>query len=154
MKMRLVDITSYPKFAKYVQYELPACAGEAKVRSAMHRYGQMSTVAFTKALAWGSGPELWVRKVDPPTEGNIAMGNTQGNIISVHPEVVTGYETNLGLRLTALGLVSLVEITLLHELAHWGDNKAKKPNPADVGNHFEAAVYGRVIPFHELHLRS
>ena len=40
----------------------------------------------------------------------------------------------------------LIGATMLHELAHWGDDQDGKDIPGEEGNMFETAAYGMVIP--------
>ena len=53
----------------------------------------------------------------------------------------SGYCTNFGGASTLL-----LGATILHELAHWGDDQDGKDIPGEEGNMFETAAYGRVIP--------
>jgi len=68
--------------------------------------------------------------------------NSKSNEIRLSKSLIEGFEKSGGSKKTTL----LVGATILHELAHWGDDQDGKDIPGEEGNLFETAAYRMVIP--------
>ena len=142
MKMLNVDITLYPKFAKYVKDTLPSVQGDREFVSAMQLFGHLDSTALIRAIQWGMDPDIKiVNKLGAFGEFTPGIGS---NEIRISQKLVEDFEIDKDLVKTWYkGDQHLAIMTLLHELCHWGDDKIGNPSLlGEDGDLFEARVYG------------
>lgn len=146
MKMNKIDIVKYPQLAKCVKNDVPKACKDPKISGALRDFGHLSGAILQRAMAWDSGPDIVV------AAGLGAYGDFTpeigSNEIRISQKLVQDYELDLAgilpVNTQYMGRQSLILITLLHELCHWGDDKVGNPNMVgEEGEAFEAAVYGR-----------
>ncbi len=144
MKMRNIDITRYPKFARYVRTSIPRIMDNKSIVKAMQEIGQLDRATLQRALKWNEGPD--VRVVDLAGAYGEFTPDARSNEIRIDTQLVSDFEAGRGVRKTRNGgNVYLAGVTLLHELAHWGDDKDGLDRAGEEGEEFERRVYGRVI---------
>lgn len=68
--------------------------------------------------------------------------SSKSNELRISKSLVDEFEKSGGAAKTTL----LVGATILHELAHWGDDQDGIDIPGEEGSLFEKAAYGHVIP--------
>jgi hypothetical protein len=143
--MQKDDITKYPKFARYVSIEVPKVAKIDVIINSIKKFsGTIDKKKITDALIWGQGPMIKI------TDLKDAFGeftpNSSSNEIRVQTKMIKEFEAGKGLRRTVTGqLVYLAGVTLLHELTHWADDQDGVDTAGEEGEHFEKAIYGKVI---------
>ncbi len=144
MKMLNADIVVYKKFASYVKNELPKVATNKIIAKALLEIGQLDGPTLKRALEWGSGPDIKITGlVDAYGE---FTPDEKSNEIRIDTKVVSDFEAGRGWRRTKSGKkVALAGVTLLHELAHWGDDQDGIDREGEEGEEFETRVYGMVI---------
>lgn len=69
-----------------------------------------------------------------PTPGN--------NIIKLRESIFVNHEAGKGLLQARAKKVEALEVDILHEMIHWGDNKDNKDRTGEEGDEFELMVYG------------
>jgi hypothetical protein len=143
MQMSAADQRLYPRTATYLKNDLPPAARIPAIIHAMRTVGQVSRAALTRALSWGQGPSI---KVAPliGRYGEFTPG-VGSHEIRVAATLVASVEAGRGVLVARAGNVSLLGVTLLHELVHWGDDQDGVDRPGEEGEEFERLVYGRVI---------
>jgi hypothetical protein len=67
--------------------------------------------------------------------------DTKSNELRIHKPLVEKLKKKYSKEVTLL-----VGASILHELAHWGDDQDGKDLPGEEGELFEKAAYGHVIP--------
>jgi Metallopeptidase toxin 3 len=144
MIMDKSDVTTFPKFAKYVRYSLPTVVDVKSIVAGFAKYGQIDRATLKKALTWGNEPHIVIKPlVDAIGEFDASV---DPNIINIETRIVQEFEDGHGLRKNKWGKgVYLVGVTLLHELIHWADNLDGIDFPDEEGEQFERDVYGMVI---------
>jgi len=150
MQMTASDVSTYPKFARYVRRGLPEVANVRAIRTAARTYGQLSNQALANALRWGSGPQIKIQTfaASPTsfTNGEFTP-NISSNEIRLNKVLIDAFEAgnpaDLVYAQTASGRrLYRVGVTILHELMHWGDDQDGVDFPGEEGELFETAVYG------------
>ena len=146
MQMSATDMSSYPKFKQYVSVALPKVVNVPSIINAIHKYaGTIEKSTIKDALHWGKGPMIKVVVMDP--YGEFSPG-VSSNELRIQKKIVDEFESGSrnSLKKTKSGdLVYLVGVTLLHELTHWADDQDGTDTVGEEGEHFENAVYGKVI---------
>lgn len=144
MQMSAGDITTYPKLKQYVSVAIPKVVDVKPIMEAIHKYaGIIDEQKLKDALEWGKGPMI---KIVVMNDYGQFTPNSQSNEIRIQEAMVKEFEAGKGLRQTKKGkLVYLVGVTLLHELTHWADDQDGIDTEGEEGEHFENAVYGKVI---------
>lgn len=144
MQMSGGDITKYPKLKQYVSVAIPKVVDVKPIMEAIHKYaGIIDEQKLKEALEWGKGPMI---KIVVMNDLGQFTPNSQSNEIRIQEAMVKDFEAGKGLRQTKKGkLVYLVGVTLLHELTHWADDQDGLDTEGEEGEHFENAVYGKVI---------
>ncbi len=154
--MRLSErlIVAYPRFALYVEEELPAFAEMDDIIDTIHGLAGSTTRAeIIDALQWRQGPQISIIKrlvcAGGPAYGCYTWGSNQ---IMINETTVSEYEAGRGLVKVSKGRqVDMIGVTLLHELTHWADAQdgVDDPVPGDPSNEegeaFERAIYGRIL---------
>ena len=147
-------IVAYPRFALYVEEEIPAFAEDDEIIDTIHGLaGTTPRQVIVDALQWGQGPQISIIKrlvcAGGPAYGCYTWGS---NLLMVNEITVAEYEAGRGqVKVTKGRQVDLIGVTLLHELTHWADAQdgVDDPVPGDPsneeGNAFERAIYGRVL---------
>jgi hypothetical protein len=143
MKMSNADILTYPKFAKYVRYELHKVAKVPAIARAFQTIGQLNSVSLKNALKWGQGPDIKITALVGALGEFTA--DSHSNEIRIKTHLVQDFEAGLDLRLVPGGQAHLAGVTLLHELVHWGDDQDGVDRAGEEGEEFETTVYGSVI---------
>lgn len=144
MQMSADDIKKYPKLKQYVSVAIPKVVEVESIMSAIHKYaGIIDEQKLKDSLQWGKGPMIKIVVMDDLGQ---FTPNSKSNEIRIQEALVKDFEAGKGLRKTKTGkLVYLVGVTLLHELTHWADDQDGIDTEGEEGEHFERAVYGKVI---------
>ena len=143
MRMLPADIRRYPKLAFYVRINLPQVMKVPAIVKAMNSIANLNQAQLRTALQWGIGPVIKITNLSG-NYGEFSPG-VKSNEIRINTALVTDFENGLGRRMSKSGNVSLVGVTLLHELVHWGDDQNGIDRPGEEGEEFERLVYGSVI---------
>lgn len=137
------DQRAYPRCAAYIRNTLPNVVNNATIRNAINTTGQLNRAQLTRALTWGHQPTIRVVTMTScgrftPTPGN--------NVIEIATRVFRDFEAGRGrIRLRRGGTALALEVNILHELVHWGDNLDGVDRPGEEGDEFEMLVYGQNI---------
>ncbi len=146
MQMNAGDIGTYPKFKQYVSIAIPKLVDAPTIISAIHKYaGIIDEAKIKEALLWGKGPLIKILVMDDYGQ---FTPNSSSNEIRIQEKIVKEFESGSknSLKKTKSGnLVYLVGVTLLHELTHWADDQDGIDTEGEEGEHFENAMYGKVI---------
>jgi len=92
-------------------------------------------------MAWGTTPTLKVVAM-PANQCGEFTPNTQSREIRISRTLVEKFEKSGGSKKITL----LLGASILHELAHWGDDQDGIDIVGEEGNLFETSAYGHVIP--------
>lgn len=141
MNISIADQKKYPKFTQYVKTQLPNVIGIPKIASALRKNGEIKKKTLGVVLMWGTQPTIKVVAMPKKQCGEFTP-NSKSNEIRISKSLVEEFEKSGGSKKTTL----LVGASILHELAHWGDDQDGKDVPGEEGNLFETAAYGMVIP--------
>lgn len=140
------DTTTYPKFKQYVSIAIPKVVEATSIIAAIHKYaGIIDEAKIKDALLWGKGPLIKIVVMDDYGQ---FTPNSKSNEIRIQEKIVKEFESGSkkSLKKTKSGkLVYLVGVTLLHELTHWADDQDGIDTAGEEGEHFENAIYGKVI---------
>ena len=140
------DIKKYPKFKQYVSIAIPKVVEATTIIKAIHKYaGVIEESKIKEALLWGKGPMIKIVVMDDYGQ---FTPNSLSNEIRIQEKIVKEFESGSknSLKKTKSGkLVYLVGVTLLHELTHWADDQDGIDTEGEEGEHFENAIYGKVI---------
>lgn len=144
MYLSLIERVLYPKFYKYLRYDLPEVAKVKSIQRAFLRYGQLDGASLKRALEWGEYPTVDV------TDLTGAYGEFQpgikSNIIQIDRDLVKEFEAGRDWVTNKGGdKVHLAGATVLHEMIHWADDRDGTDYPGEEGELFEKAVYGKVL---------
>ncbi|HSK73696.1 MAG TPA: hypothetical protein VK892_18505, partial [Pyrinomonadaceae bacterium] len=146
MQMSGDDIKKYPKFKQYVSIAIPKVVEATTIIKAIHKYaGVIEESKIKEALLWGKGPMIKIVVMDDYGQ---FTPNSLSNEIRIQEKIVKEFESGSknSLKKTKSGkLVYLVGVTLLHELTHWADDQDGIDTEGEEGEHFENAIYGKVI---------
>ena len=146
MQMSADDIKTYPKFKQYVSIAIPKVVEVKSIINAIHKFaGTIEDATIKEALLWGKGPMIKIVVMDDYGQFSPDIGS---NEIRIQEAIVKEFESGSknSLKKTKSGqLVYLVGVTLLHELTHWADDQDGVDTPGEEGEHFENAIYGKVI---------
>lgn len=144
MKMQSTDVTLFPKFANYIQIDLPKVASDPDIVKAMFLIGSLNSATLKRAVTWNDGPDIKiVNKLGAMGDFSPGIGS---NEIRITKKLVQDFESGQDLFGTFLkGKVHRAVVTLLHELIHWGDDKNGVDRAGEEGEEFERSVYGSVI---------
>lgn len=146
MQMSADDIKKYPKFKQYVSIAIPKVVEATTIIKAIHKYaGVIEESKIKEALLWGKGPMIKIVVMDDYGQ---FTPNSLSNEIRIQEKIVKEFESGSknSLKKTKSGkLVYLVGVTLLHELTHWADDQDGIDTEGEEGEHFENAIYGKVI---------
>jgi hypothetical protein len=111
---------------------------------ALEKIGQLDRATLQRAVKWGDGPDL--RIADLVGAYGEFTPDSKSNEIRINRKLVEDFEAGRDVRKTKSGKsVSLAGVTVLHELAHWGDDKDGIDRAGEEGEEFEKRVYGRVV---------
>lgn len=141
MKMNLADQKNYPNLAYYVKNHLSKVNRIPKIANALLKNGEIKKKTLQVVLSWGRQPALKV-VVMPKNQCGEFTPNSKSNELRISKSLVKEFEKSGG----KAKITKLVGATILHELAHWGDDQDGKDIPGEEGNLFETAAYGAVIP--------
>lgn len=147
------DAGNYPNLTDYVMGSLPLVYQSKKIVANMQTYGSLDSTNLIYALLWGTYPEIIVRPLDNnycsvPSAWGCFDGDAEPNQIMLDEKLVAAFEANPkdhNVRfLTKKGVsLPIVGGTILHELCHWGNKKASRPEGGrEMGQEFEIATYG------------
>lgn len=143
MQMTASDQTGHPKLKQYIRDNLPKVADVPVIRDAMFSIGEINHAKLRQVLKWGQGPVVKVANlIGALGEFTPDVGS---NEIRVDAKLVAEFERNGAFRNAKAGRVSLMGVTILHELIHWGDDQDGIDRPGEEGEEFERKIYGRVI---------
>ena len=146
MQMSGDDIKKYPKFKQYVSIAIPKVVEATTIIKAIHKYaGVIEESKIKEALLWGKGPMIKIVVMDDYGQ---FTPNSLSNEVRIQEKIVKEFESGSkkSLKKTKSGkLVYLVGVTLLHELTHWADDQDGIDTEGEEGEHFENAIYGKVI---------
>lgn len=137
----MIDQKKYPNLRNYVRYSLPKVSGIPIIANALLKNGEIKKRNLGAVLAWGSQPLVTVSFMIKNQCGEFTP-NTHSNEIRISSALANKFEQSGGTKTTTL----LIGATILHELAHWGDDQDGKDIAGEEGNLFESAAYGHLIP--------
>ena len=140
MKLSAANQKKYPKFTHYVKHELPKVKHTPRIVNALRKYGEIKKGSLSSILSWGTKPTINIVAM-PKNQCGAFTPNSKSNEVRISKWLVQRFEKNSNKK----PVIRLVEATILHELAHWGDDQDGKDIPGEEGNLFEKAAYGRVI---------
>ncbi|MGH6912376.1 MAG: hypothetical protein ACREH3_01560, partial [Geminicoccales bacterium] len=140
MKLLKADETKYPKLYKFVKDELPEVVKNPKIVKAMKKYGEIGKLGLRIVLIYGLPPTVKVATLPDACGEFTPSDKAKSNEIRISKALVEKFEKD------TKKYNKLVEATLLHELAHWGDNIDGKDLPGEEGEKFEKEAYGHVVP--------
>lgn len=153
MRMDSKDVLYYPNFADYVQNSLPSVGHVHTIVANMKTYGSLKKSDFQHALMWGTDPLIVIRDL-----GGFLCGKAKAtgcfdparpDRIELNRETVATFEADklgLGSGSNSAGQrVFVIGATILHELCHWGNNRAGRAETREMGEAFEKATYGAII---------
>ncbi len=141
MKMSKSDQKKYPNLTLYVKTVLPKVKGIPKIANALLINAEIRKKSLSAVLTWGLQPTLKVVAM-PHNQCGEFSPNSKSYEIRISSFLVNKFEKSGGSRKATL----LLGASILHELAHWGDDQDGKDIPGEEGNLFEIAAYGHVIP--------
>lgn len=141
MNINMVDQRKYPNLTEYVKSQLPKVKSIPKIANALIKNGEIKKKSLPLVLAWGTQPTIKV-VVMPKNQCGEFTPNSGSNEIRISKSLVDEFEKSGGSRKATL----LLGASILHELAHWGDDQDGKDITGEEGNMFETAAYGMVIP--------
>jgi hypothetical protein len=141
MNLSLADQKKYPLLTSYVKNQLPKVRFIPKIVSALEKNGEISKKHLSFVLAWGVHPTIKIVPM-PRNQCGEFTPNSQSNEIRISRSLVEQFEKSGG----NSKQTKLLGATILHELAHWGDDQDGKDIPGEEGNMFETAAYGMIIP--------
>ena len=141
MNISIADQNNYPNLVKYIKYQLPKVKGIPKIANSLLKNGEIKKNSLGAVLSWGSKPTIKV-VVMPKKQCGEFTPNSASHEIRISKSLVDQFEKSGGSRKITL----LLGATILHELAHWGDDQDGRDIPGEEGNLFETAAYGQVIP--------
>ncbi len=141
MKMSIGDQKNYPNLKYYIKNDLPKVNGIQKISDALLKNGEIKKRDLRTVLAWGAEPTIKVVNM-PTNQCGEFTPNSKSNELRISKALVKKFERSDGAKI----ITRLVGATILHELAHWGDDQDGKDIPGEEGNLFETAAYGFVIP--------
>ncbi|MDX1696469.1 MAG: hypothetical protein R3208_22075 [Ketobacteraceae bacterium] len=141
MKIDIADQKRYPNLTEYVKNQLPKVKSIPKISNALLKNGEIRKKSLPVVLTWGIEPTIRVVAM-PKNQCGEFTPNTGSNEIRISKSLVEEFEKSGGSRKVTL----LLGATILHELAHWGDDQDGKDLPGEEGNLFETDAYGKVIP--------
>ena len=110
-------------FMHLVQEQIPAIGRLPAVRAAMKKYtaGYLTEKRWAEVLAPGTMPMMDLASTDP-----LASGDQGGEIIRIDTDYFQGFKDGNPNDLT------IVPLTILHELAHWGYRRGQREGyPSD-----------------------
>ncbi len=141
MNISIVDQKNYPNLTQYVKNQLPKVKAIPKIANALAKNGEIMKKSLGVVLLWGTQPTIKIVYM-PKNQCGEFTPNSKSNEIRLSKSLVEEFEKSGGSRKATL----LLGATILHELAHWGDDQDGKDIPGEEGNLFESAAYGMVIP--------
>lgn len=141
MIMNLMDQKTYPNFKYYIKNDLPKVHSIPKIANALLKNGEIKKNNLRVVLGWGFQPTIKVVTM-PKNQCGEFTPNSKSNELRISKSLVDEFEKSGG----AAKITRLVGATILHELAHWGDDQDGKDIPGEEGNLFETEAYGSVIP--------
>jgi hypothetical protein len=144
MQMSGGDINTYKKFHQYVSVAIPEVAKiDVIIKSIQKFSGTISMAKIKEALEWGKGPMIKIVVMDDYGQFSPGQGSQE---IRLQKAMIEDFEKGKGLRKTTSGkLVYLAGVTILHELTHWADDQDGVDTEGEEGEHFERAIYGKII---------
>lgn len=137
MQISKADATKYPKLNYYLKNDIPKLAGHKKIAAALLKFGQIKKATLPKVLNYGVGP--MVKVVSLSGACGEFTPNIKSNDLRLHKSLVQAFEKSSGNKV----LLMTVGGTLLHELAHWGDDQDGVDLAGEEGELFEKNVYKR-----------
>ncbi len=151
MRMNAADARKYPRFARYVRNSMPTVAKVGIIARNMKKFGSLDNANLEAALKWGSDPLVVIKPL--PANACGVGGASNGCFRSANPKQieidksrVEEFENRLAAskdKNSSGRSVYIVGTTLLHEMCHWGNQKAGTAEPKDLGTQFEIKTYGR-----------
>lgn len=141
MNLSPVDQRKYPNLVKYIRNDLPKVQHIPIIASALRKNGEITQRSLGVVLTWGTQPLLKIVPMPKNQCGEFSPG-IKSHEIRISESLVKEFESSGGTK----DITLLLGATILHELAHWGDDQDGKDIPGEEGNMFETAAYGRVIP--------
>ena len=147
MRLSSSDETKYPRTRRYLRERLPTVVAYDQLRNALKKFGYLGDSELAEVLSYGTTPTIEVVPMavcgefhGSFTDGT-AMQGVVWNWIQISKKIVTRYEAQpTGRNAQAIG------ITVLHELAHWGAQRAGRSSLVEDGEEFEKAAYGAILP--------
>jgi hypothetical protein len=139
MKLSKADEKSYPKLHRYIKNTLPDVIKVPKIVKALEKNGEIKLRKLKVVLTYGTDPTIKVTHLTGAC-GEFTP-DTKSNELRIHKPLVEKLKKKYSKEVTLL-----VGASILHELAHWGDDQDGKDLPGEEGELFEKAAYGHVIP--------
>ena len=141
MNLSIADQKKYPNLTKYIKNQLIKVKGIPKISNALLKNGEIKKKSLGVVLMWGTQPTINVVPMLKNQCGEFTP-NSKSNEIRLSKSLVEEFEKSGGSKKVTL----LLGASILHELAHWGDDQDVIDIPGEEGNMFETAAYGMVIP--------
>jgi len=113
----MTDQKKYPKLTEYVKNQLPKVKAIPKIANALLKNGEIKKKSLPVVLMWGAKPTISVVAM-PKNQCGEFTPNSSSNEIRISKSLVEDFEKRGGSRKSTL----LLGATILHELAHWGDD--------------------------------
>lgn len=135
--MRLLkhDEKNYPKLHYYLKKDFPKLIHHPRISNALLKYGQIKKATLPMILNYGVGPLVSV--ITLVNACGEFTPNAKSNEVRIHKSLVDRFEKHSKDKI----LIMTVGATLLHELAHWGDDQDGVDYPGEEGELFERSVY-------------
>ena len=135
MKMSATDEKAYPKLHAYVKYSLPTVIAVPRIVKSLEKNGEIKKKQLKQVLKYGGEPTIKVTALSNAC-GEFTP-NVSSNELRLHKSLVEKFEATPNDKI----LLMTVGATILHELAHWGDDQDKKDLPGEEGELFEKEAY-------------
>ncbi len=136
MKLNKTDEKKYPKLYYYVKNDLPGIVKVPKIVKALEKNGEIKKKKLKAVVTYGTQPTIKVSTLSNAC-GEFTPGKGS-NELRLHKSLVDKFEASTGDKI----LLMTVGATILHELAHWGDDRDGIDLPGEEGELFEKQTYG------------
>lgn len=141
MKMSSGDVVRFPKCYERIRFWLPRVGGYQWIVDAMQTAGQLTPEQFRRALSWGTNPLLRITPLRK-AYGQFVDGKGSQEIL-IDIDLAEDFERSPVPKMA--GGWYMLEVTVLHEMTHWGDDADGKDKGGEEGNWFERLAFGRVM---------
>lgn len=135
MKMSKTDEKAYPKLYYYVKHNLPEVIKVPKIVASLKKNGEIKKKDLRTILKYGTEPTIKVTTLSNAC-GEFTP-NSSSNELRLHKSLVEKFEKKTSDKI----LLMTVGATILHELAHWGDDQDGIDLAGEEGELFEKEAY-------------